>query len=73
MAVRGPGAQGDRNRAAMTGKPRNARYERKMGTAFVHTVIDDHSRGAYAEIHDDETGHRVGCPPRDVQGRRSAG
>ncbi|QFU99077.1 Beta-glucosidase [Luteimicrobium xylanilyticum] len=57
----------------MTGKPRNARYERKMGTAFVHTVIDDHSRGAYAEIHDDETGHRVGCPPRDVQGRRSAG
>jgi len=48
-------AQGDRNRAAMTGKPRNARYERKMGTAFVHTVIDDHSRVAYAEIHDDET------------------
>ena len=27
----------------------------KMGTAFVHTVIDDHSRVAYAEIHDDET------------------
>jgi transposase InsO family protein len=26
-----------------------------MGTAFVHTVIDDHSRVAYAEIHDDET------------------
>ncbi|GAA3345461.1 hypothetical protein GCM10020358_52640 [Amorphoplanes nipponensis] len=25
------------------------------GTAFVHTVIDDHSRVAYAEIHDDET------------------
>ena len=25
-----------------------------MGTAFVHTVIDDHSRVAYAEIHDDE-------------------
>jgi transposase InsO family protein len=24
------------------------------GTAFVHTVIDDHSRVAYAEIHDDE-------------------
>jgi transposase InsO family protein len=23
--------------------------------AFVHTVIDDHSRVAYAEIHDDET------------------
>jgi transposase InsO family protein len=26
----------------------------KIGTAFVHTVIDDHSRVAYAEIHDDE-------------------
>jgi hypothetical protein len=27
----------------------------KMGYAFVHTVIDDHSRVAYAETHDDET------------------
>jgi transposase InsO family protein len=26
-----------------------------MGTAFVHTVLDDHSRIAYAEIHEDET------------------
>jgi transposase InsO family protein len=26
-----------------------------MGTAFVHTVLDDHSRVAYAEIHADET------------------
>ena len=26
-----------------------------MGKAFVHTVIDDHSRVAYAEVHDDET------------------
>ena len=26
-----------------------------MGHAFVHTVIDDHSRVAYAEVHDDET------------------
>ena len=26
-----------------------------MGMAYVHTVIDDHSRVAYAEIHDDET------------------
>jgi transposase InsO family protein len=26
-----------------------------LGTAFVHTVLDDHSRVAYAEIHDDET------------------
>jgi transposase InsO family protein len=26
-----------------------------MGHAFVHTVIDDRSRVAYAEVHDDET------------------
>jgi transposase InsO family protein len=48
-------AQGHRNRAATTGKPRSAHYNPTMGTAFVHTVIDDHSRVAYAEIHDDET------------------
>jgi transposase InsO family protein len=47
--------QGKKNRAATHGKPRNAQRSPKMGTAFVHTVIDDHSRVAYAEIHDDET------------------
>ena len=48
--------QGDRNRARHPGKPKQpARHNPKMGTAFVHTVIDDHSRVAYAEIHDDET------------------
>jgi transposase InsO family protein len=47
--------QGDRNRAATPGKPRNRHYNPKIGTAFVHTVLDDHSRVAYAEIHDDET------------------
>jgi transposase InsO family protein len=26
----------------------------KIGNAFVHTVVDDHSRVAYAEIHNDE-------------------
>jgi transposase InsO family protein len=26
-----------------------------LGHAFMHTVIDDHSRVAYAEIHGDET------------------
>lgn len=45
---------GDKNRAATPDKPRNANHTPKMGTAFVHTVIDDHSRIAYAEIHDDE-------------------
>jgi transposase InsO family protein len=47
--------QGDRNRAATPGKPRSKTHDPLMGTAFVHTVIDDHSRVAYAEIHDDET------------------
>lgn len=35
--------------------PRNAYRNPRTGTAFVHTVIDDHSRVAYAEIHSDET------------------
>jgi len=50
--------QGDRNRQAMANDGlvgRNRHYNPKVGTAFVHTVIDDHSRVAYAEIHDDET------------------
>ena len=47
--------QGSQHRAATPGKTKNAYYNPKMGTAFVHTVIDDHSRLAYAEIHDDET------------------
>jgi transposase InsO family protein len=47
--------QGERNRSATPGKPRNRHYNPKIGTAFVHTVLDDHSRVAYAEIHDDET------------------
>jgi transposase len=47
--------QGDRNRAATPDKPRNRHRNPKVGTAFVHTVLDDHSRVAYAEIHDDET------------------
>lgn len=47
--------QGRRNRQATPGKPRNQWHNAKMGTAYVHTVLDDHSRVAYAEIHDDET------------------
>jgi transposase InsO family protein len=45
---------GSKNRAATPGKPRNRHRNPTMGTGFVHTVIDDHSRVAYAEIHDDE-------------------
>jgi transposase InsO family protein len=36
-------------------QPKNRHHNPKLGYAFVHTVIDDHSRVAYAEIHDDET------------------
>lgn len=48
--------QGDRNREATakrTGK-RHADYEPNVGTAFLHTVIDDYSRVAYVEICTDE-------------------
>jgi transposase InsO family protein len=49
-------AQGAQNRTATairTGK-RTQLYNAKIGTCYVHTVIDDHSRVAYAEVHDDE-------------------
>ena len=48
--------QGERNKsmtAKRTGR-RGIAGGAIVGTAFVHTVIDDHSRVAYAEIHDDE-------------------
>lgn len=48
-------AQGKKNRAATPGITRRNRQPH-LGHAFVHTVIDDHSRVAYAEIHDNELG-----------------
>ena len=48
--------QGRSNRAATDTERRKGRVRGPViGTAFVHTVIDDHSRVGYAEIHDDET------------------
>ncbi len=47
--------QGWRNRAGTPGKDRSKHRGVLMRHAYVHTVIDDHSRVAYAEIHDDET------------------
>ena len=44
--------QGEKHRAATPDKPRNKYRDPLMGKAFVHTVIDDHSRVAYAEIHE---------------------
>jgi transposase InsO family protein len=48
--------QGDRNRNATRDRTgiTSRKYYPKVGTCFVHTVIDDYSRVAYAEIHDDE-------------------
>jgi len=48
-------SRGQKNRASTSDKPKNKWHGPKMGYAFVHTVIDDHSRVAYAETHDDET------------------
>ena len=49
--------QGDRNKRAMPGLPRGEDRKPRTGKAFLHTVIDDHSRIAYAEIHSDERSH----------------
>jgi transposase InsO family protein len=48
--------QGQKNRQATSRRTgiRTLDHHPKIGTAYVHTVIDDHSRVAYAEIHDDE-------------------
>jgi transposase InsO family protein len=46
--------QGDRNKRATPGLPRGADHKPRTGKAFLHTVIDDHSRIAYVEIHTDE-------------------
>ena len=46
--------QGSKNRRSTPGKPRSKHHHELIGTAFVHTVIDDNSRVAYAEIHNDE-------------------
>jgi transposase InsO family protein len=49
--------QGKANRrttAQRTGQ-RDRHHGARVGTAYLHTVIDDHSRVAYVEIHADET------------------
>ena len=50
--------QGWRNRiatASATPLPRSKYGKPLNGTCYLHTVIDDHSRVAYVEAHDDET------------------
>jgi transposase InsO family protein len=48
-------AQGGRNKRADGGHGRSRGRDVLMGYAYVHAAVDDHSRLAYAEIHDDET------------------
>jgi transposase InsO family protein len=50
-------AQGARNRRSTPHKPRNHWDTPNMGRAFIHSVLDDHSRVVYSEIHDDEKAH----------------
>jgi transposase InsO family protein len=49
--------QGDHNRQATRDRTgiTARKYHPRVGTCFVHTVIDDYTRVAYAECHDDET------------------
>src|SRR4051812_20088658 len=50
--------QGNRNKSATverTGVPRSKWHNPVIGTCYLHTVIDDHSRVAYVEAHNDET------------------
>ena len=46
--------QGYRNQVATPGLPKGTDYKPRTGTAYLHTVIDDHSRLAYVEICGDE-------------------
>jgi transposase InsO family protein len=48
--------QGKANRHRDGGQARSRYYHPLMRHGFIHVVLDDHSRLAYAEIHDDETG-----------------
>lgn len=50
--------QGSKNRAATsarTGATKSIYRQPLIGTCYLHTVIDDHSRVAYVEARDDET------------------
>jgi transposase InsO family protein len=49
--------QGEKHRSATvlrTGAPRSNHRNPVIGICYLHTVIDDHSRVAYVEAHDDE-------------------
>jgi transposase InsO family protein len=56
MALSGQtaGSPGTAFRPATEPAPTATHYKPRVGICFVHTAIDDYSRVAYAEIHDDE-------------------
>ncbi len=58
--------QGNANRHADRGRARSRHHQPLMRHGFIHVVLDDHSRLAYAEIHDDELGVTA---PRCCAGR----
>jgi transposase InsO family protein len=61
--------QGGRNRAATaarTGAPKSKYRQPLIGTCYLHTVIDDHSRVAYVEPHDDETAQTAAAVLRNA-------
>jgi transposase InsO family protein len=47
--------QGQKNRAAPPDLPRSKYRNPLLGTCYLHTALDDHSRVAYVEARDDET------------------
>jgi transposase InsO family protein len=46
--------QGDRNKASTAAMTRGQSHHANTGHAFAHSVLDDHSRVVYSEVHDDE-------------------
>ncbi len=54
--VKKPGRIPDGGGWRLHGRGERPKRKRGLGYDYVHTVIDDHSRLAYAEIHDDEKG-----------------
>jgi hypothetical protein len=60
-------AQGQRNRTSTPTSRRGKAGDKNLGHAFVHTVVDDNSRVAYAEIHDDETAQTACLAPGSVE------
>lgn len=47
-------AQDTRNRHAMAGVERTVLHQPRLGIGYLRTVLDDHSRVAYVEMHADE-------------------